>query len=54
MQIDLTLEELEQVLDLLEDVRAPLDLRQKFEDAIEQAQELEALDLNDCGDACKL
>lgn len=56
MQIDLSIDELNALIEYLDPDVAPLDalLREKLEETLAEAVELDGLDLNDCGDACKL
>lgn len=58
MQIEIATEELECLVSALENI-APFDdmaeeLYQRLSTELDEQRELDALDLNDCGDACKL
>ena len=59
MQVELTLEQLEYISNAVQHWQYDsgeddINLLQTIGEAVEQAQELQALDLNDCGDSCKL
>ena len=61
MQIELSVDDIKSILVWADESKAYMgrdpwdeDLVLRIEQILEEAEELEGIDLNDCGDACKL
>lgn len=54
MQIELSKRELETINEWIDKLDVDTSLAWRFKIALDEAEELESIDLNDCGDSCKL